>query len=133
MVDCCWEGGIVNTACYIFQDHISYSFCKTVSVIRKYFSFNTVLRIGKTFIFIFSKIKMLHWYFPPLSTQIPAFSYWCLQAGQSALNEGVALLLSSYRLYLCIQILAFSRKVCQFRSKTGRNFSQVAVCDLDRF
>lgn len=50
----------MTSACYIFQNYIRYSLCKTVYIIRKYFSFNTVLRIGKTFTIIFPKVKMLH-------------------------------------------------------------------------
>lgn len=135
---------ITTSACYIFQNYIRYSLCKTyikslwkayVSI-RKYFSFNTVLRIGKTSIIIniiFAKIKMLQQHFPPLSAQIPAFSYWSLWSRTIRFKWGCCIIMSTYRLHLCIQILAFSRKVCQFKSKTGTNFFQYALCDLDRF
>lgn len=94
MVDC-WWGGITASPCRVFQKYIRYSLHKTVSIIREYFSFNTGLRIGNTFIFIiiFAKVKMLHHIFPSLSSDpsIRAF-----KVGQCALNEGSELLLSTF-------------------------------------
>lgn len=85
------EGGITTSPWCIFQKYIRYSLHKTVSIIRGYFSFNTGLRIGNTFIFIiiFAKVKTLHHIFPSLSSDS---SIGAFKVGRSALNEGAELL-----------------------------------------
>lgn len=89
------EGGITTSPWCIFQKYIRYSLHKTVSIIRGYFSFNTGLRIGNTFIFIiiFAKVKTFHHIFPSLSSDS---SIGAFKVGRSALNEGAELLLSTF-------------------------------------
>lgn len=89
------EGGITTSPSCIFLKYIRYSLHKTVPIIREYFSFNTGLRIGNTFLYVivFAKVKTLHRTFPSLSSDS------CIRAfgvGQSALNEGSELLLSTF-------------------------------------